>query len=150
MNNENQKIINLSVRIVPSLPIPWNFSPNKNLSICIEKFPTPAGIIIGKLFYDNPFCESTYAIKIKHWVFSLEKMIYPNSSFSQQDEYHIGAFVGNSYLFFHSFEQKDKVLATFFEYIMHHFLPILHPRLFMAGKKIIWSFNESGISIKYN
>lgn len=121
---------------------PWNFQTTGHLYV--DDRDTQS--FVGEVYYSNPFYEIGAAIKVRDWVFCLERMVpkarkklAPNND---PDAWVIAAFHGQSHYSFISIKasSQKELNDMLIEYVVETFWPILHPEVFESyleeqGKK---------------
>lgn len=110
----------------------WHFVPIKKL--VVDDRDTDS--YFGSVLYDNNGYEFGSAIKVRDWVFVLERMtetfrlaLAPNNS---PDVWVIGAFHNNEHYSFAPVVSQDQNTRTglMVDYVIKWFWPFLHPEVF--------------------
>lgn len=110
----------------------WEFRPVGRLFVNDENYES----YIGEVYYNNPIYEIGASIKVRNWVFCLERMtakfrerLTPQNS---PDVWLVAAFHEKSHYSFESIQaNSQKELNNIFtSYVIEKFWPILHPESF--------------------
>lgn len=118
----------------------WEFQPIG--SIIINEHDTDSQI--GGLVYSNTNYIFHGALKVKNWVFVLEKMtneaLQKLAPTSDKDMWYISAFNGNSHYTFAGFKGVDEseLNVVLIEYIIDNFWNILYPEVHKENTENTW------------
>lgn len=112
--------------------VKWRFVPSGHL--CVNDKDSES--YVGEIYYNNPNYELGGAIKIKDWVFCLERMT-PKARMilapqNNPDAWVISAFHHNEHCSFIGFVSSDHVRknSILLEFVILNFWPMLHPEFF--------------------
>lgn len=124
-------IENMAQAITRNIKAQWFFEPRGTLYVNDQDTET----LCGELYYDVPLFEHGPAVKVRDWVFVMERltpvgrmMMTPDVS---PDAWFICAFRGTSHYSFAKIVDKNIVLPKeLLKFVVLRFWPILHPETF--------------------
>jgi hypothetical protein len=129
MDRRNEVVASMAVSSTKNIPVKWAFRATG--AFIVNDQDTES--FVGEVWYQNALFEIGPAIKVREWVFCLERDVESVRKIRNiSDDWFISAFKGKDHFTFDRGVKNE--LGTrnvvFMEYVCCTFWPILHPETF--------------------